>query len=196
MRQTPPDIAIATVSFLVFWILLVAAVLVGGQWQPGMRRFIGRMLAQWKPSLAIAAMYLVGTGLGGRTWLNPYAVGIFCQALIGLTLAASIEGYEPLPVTRALAQRRPFVRQVVLSIIIAIVAVVPALLVGTIGLDIGRHIFGETDYTRQAASTLPPNKWLTFFLLFSGAGVDCRTKASEPRTDSSKRTKISPLAKS
>src|SRR5258708_10592824 len=32
--------------------------------------------------------------------------------------------------------------------------------------------------------------------LFTGAGYDCRTNASHPRTDSSKRTKISPLANS
>src|SRR5271163_3515083 len=32
--------------------------------------------------------------------------------------------------------------------------------------------------------------------LFTGAGHDCRTKASHPRTDSWKRTKISPLANS
>src|ERR1700761_4380793 len=32
--------------------------------------------------------------------------------------------------------------------------------------------------------------------LFTGSGQDCRTKASHPRTDSSKRTKISPLANS
>ncbi|SKT07592.1 Uncharacterised protein [Mycobacteroides abscessus subsp. abscessus] len=32
--------------------------------------------------------------------------------------------------------------------------------------------------------------------VFSGAGCDCRTNASQPRTDSSNRTKISPLAKS
>ena len=32
--------------------------------------------------------------------------------------------------------------------------------------------------------------------LFSGAGALCITKASQPRTDSSKRTKISPFAKS
>ena len=32
--------------------------------------------------------------------------------------------------------------------------------------------------------------------LFSGAGQLCSTNASQPRTDCSKRTKISPLAKS
>src|ERR1700731_4473121 len=32
--------------------------------------------------------------------------------------------------------------------------------------------------------------------LFTGSGQDCRTNASHPRTDSSKRTKISPLANS
>src|SRR4051794_9015737 len=32
--------------------------------------------------------------------------------------------------------------------------------------------------------------------VFTGTGADCRTKASQPRTDSSNRTKISPFAKS
>ena len=46
---------------------------------------------------------------------------------------------------------------------------------------------------RLSASTMMS---CSIICLLTGAACDCRTKASHPRTDSSKRTKISPLAKS
>jgi hypothetical protein len=118
------------------------------------RGFAEQMTARWKPALVIAGLFVLGTALGGRGILNPYAIAIFCQAMIGLTIASSIEGYEPLPVANAFVQRRQIFRQVVLTAVISVAVVVPALLIGTIGLDIGRQLLGETDYTREAANTL------------------------------------------
>jgi len=128
-------------------------------------------MVKWKPALVIAGLFVLGMGFGGRGFLNPYAIAVFCQALVGLAIASSIEGYEPLPVTSAFVQHKKISRQVILAVTISVLVVVPALLIGTIGLDIGRQIFGETNYTREAANTMPPNKWLAFFLLLSGSGI-------------------------
>ncbi len=171
MGQTPPDIAAAALLFMAFWLVIVLTALIAGQYHPALRLFRNQMLLNWKPALVIAGLFVLGMGLGGRGFFNPYAIAIFCQALIGLTIASSIEGYEPLPVTQAIVQRKKTLRQLALALVIAVLVVVPALLIGTIGLDIGRQVFGETNYTREAANTLPPNKWQTFFLLLSGAGI-------------------------
>jgi len=174
MNQTPPEVIAATLIFIAFWLVIVIVILVAGRYYPAPGRFRDRMISKWKPALAIAAIYIVSTGLGGRGILNPYAVAIFCQALIGLTIASSIEGYEPLPVAKALIQRHKVVTQVAVMLVISILVVVPALLIGTIGLDIGRQIFSEADYTQQAESTLTtlaPSKWMVFFLLLAGAGI-------------------------
>jgi membrane protease YdiL (CAAX protease family) len=174
MNQTPPEIITATLIFIAFWLVIVLVILIAGRYYPALGGFRARMMSKWKPALAIAGLYLLSTGLGGRGILNPYVLAIFCQALIGLTIASSIEGLEPLPVTNALIQRNKIVRQMVLMLVISILAVVPALLIGTIGLDIGRQIFGEANYTQQAASTitsLATNKWMVFFLLLAGAGI-------------------------
>jgi len=174
MNKTPPEVITATLIFIAFWLVLVLVIFVAGRYYPRLGGFRARMISKWKPALAIASLYLLSTALGGRGILNPYVLAIFCQALIGLTIASSIEGFEALPVAKALIERNKIIRQMGLMLIISILAVVPALLIGTIGLDIGRQIFGEADYTQQAASTittLAPNKWMIFFLLLAGAGI-------------------------
>jgi hypothetical protein len=171
MEQTPTEVVVANLAFSVLWILIVATVGILGQWKQSVRAFRDRMIAQWKPSLTIAVLFLVGMGLGGRGFFNPYALTVFCQSLIGLTLARSIGSYEPLPVTRAIIQRERVWRSVGLMVIISLILVLPALLIGSVGMSIGRQIFGETSRTAEAMGVFPSNKWSTFFLLFGGAGI-------------------------
>jgi len=171
MQQTAPEVKIAALSFIAFWLIAVLAILLLGQYHPTIRDFRNRMISKWKAALVIAGLFILGTGIGGRGFLNPYAIAVFCQVLIGLTIARSIEGLQPLPVVNAFVERRQILLRVILMIVISILVIVPAFLVGTIGLDIGRHLFGEMNYTSEAANTLPPNKWLSFFLLLSGAGI-------------------------
>jgi membrane protease YdiL (CAAX protease family) len=174
MDQTPPEVVTASLLFIAFWLVIVVAIIVAGRYHPAVGGFRDRMISKWKPALAIAAVFLISMGLGGRGFLNPYALAIFSQALIGLTITSSIPGYEPLPVSSAVIQRQKIFRQVALMLGISILAVFPALVIGTIGLDIGRQIFGEANYTQEAASTLTSmgtNKWSVFFLLLGGAGI-------------------------
>ncbi len=170
----PPEVATATLLFMAVWLVIVLVILVAGQYHPTVRAFRNQMISKWKPALAIAGLFIISMGLGGGGFLNPYAIAIFCQTLIGLTIASDSEGFEPLPVTNAVIHRHNVVRHMTLLLAISILAVVPALLIGSIGLDIGRQVFGEANYTQEAAntfSTLAPNKWLVFFLLLGGAGI-------------------------
>jgi membrane protease YdiL (CAAX protease family) len=169
--QTQPEVKIAALSFIAFWLITVCVIFVAGQYYCPVRDFKNRMISKWKPALVIAGLFIIGMGIGGSGFFNPYAIAIFCQALIGLAIASDIEDYQPLPVVDAFVQRRQILRRTILLIFISVLVVVPALLIGTVGLDIGRHLFGEPNHTREAANMLPPNKWLTFFLLFSGAGI-------------------------
>ena len=171
MRQTSPEIVTASLLFMVFWLVLVLIILVAGQYNLALGSFRERMISKWKPALIIAGLFVLGMGLGESGFFNPYAIAVFCQALIGLGITSNIEGYQPLPVTKAFVQRRQILRQVVLMVVISVLVILPALLIGTIGLDIGQHLFGETNYTREAANTWHLNKWLTFFLLLSGSGI-------------------------
>jgi membrane protease YdiL (CAAX protease family) len=171
MEQTPVDVITANLVATACWILAVAVVLVAGQHWQNVRSFRAKMIAQWKPSLVIAMLFVVGTGLGGRGFFNPYGVTVFCQAMIGLTLARSIPGYEPLPVTRSIIQREKMWRSIGLMVGIALLLVPPALAIGSVGLSVGGQLFGETNRTAETTSVFPSNKWLTFFLLLSGAGI-------------------------
>lgn len=171
MSHQPPEVAIASISFMAFWLIAVLVILIAGQFHPAMRGFRNQMMSKWKPSLVIAGLFDLGMGFGGRGFLNLSAIAIFCEALIGLAIASGIEGCQPLPVMNAFVQRRQILRQGALMVAIAVIAAVSALIIGTIGLNIGQQLFGETNYTSQAANTLSPNKWLTFFLFFSGGGI-------------------------
>ena len=171
MEQTPTEVIFANLASTVLWILAVAMILVAGQRSQRIRGFRDKMIAQWKPSLTIAVLFVIGMGLGGRGLLNPYGVTLFCQSLIGLTLARSMSGYEPLPVMQSLIQRERVWRSIGLMIGIALILVLPVLIIGSVGLSIGRQLVGETNRSAEAMGMLPSNKWLTFFLLLSGAGI-------------------------
>lgn len=92
-------------AFSLFWMLTVIAILIAGKWWQPAHDFRDRMLRQWKPSLVIALLHAVGAGIGGMRFFQLSSIAKFCQAMIGLALAYSILGYEPLPVTQALIHK-------------------------------------------------------------------------------------------
>jgi membrane protease YdiL (CAAX protease family) len=169
--QQPPEVRLANLAFMLFWMLAVAAILLAGQRWSRLRGFRDGMVAQWKPALAIALLYLVSYALSGRGFFNPYALAIFCQALLGLALVRRIAGYEPLPVTQSVVQRQHIWRSVGLMLGISILLAAVAFLLGSIGLGIVQQIFGEVNRSAEAASSLTYNKWQLFFTLLAGAGI-------------------------
>jgi len=111
MRQTDPDVVTTAITFMTFWLITVLVILTGGQYHLAVRGFRNQMIVKWKSALVVAGLFVLGMGFGGRVFINPYAVAIFCQALIGLAIASSIEGFQPLPVADAFVQRRQVLRQ-------------------------------------------------------------------------------------
>lgn len=87
------EINIAGQAFIAFWLLVVVATFLAGRRWPRARAFADKMLAQWKPSLAIALIALVSNALAGRGVWNLCVVAIFCQCLIGLATARDMAGY-------------------------------------------------------------------------------------------------------
>ena len=171
MNQTPPEVAIVNLVFIAFWLLLVIVIWIAAFKSQRIRAFKEQMTAQWKLALVITAIFLFGMGLSGRGWFNLYGIAIFCEALIGLTIARQIDGFEPLPVVDAVARRKRIWQNIGLSLGIAVLAVIPAIAIGTVGLDIGQQIFGETNLTHQASNMFPPDKISAFFMFLAGAGI-------------------------
>ena len=136
MNQTPTEVRTANLIYLAFWVVLVLAILLFGDRWDRTRDFRRRMMAQWRPALVIAALFVISMGIAGRGFLNLHGITLFCQALIGLALARGIAGFEPLPVTEAVVHKHQAWKSLLLMVIIAVVMVVPAQLIGTIGLDI------------------------------------------------------------
>lgn len=171
MRQRPTEVIVAQSVFMIFWVLTVAVILIAGRrWQCA-RGFRDRMMAQWKPALAIAVLFVVGMGLGGRGVFNPYAIAVFCQSLIGLALARSIADYEPLPVMRSISRHEHVLRSVGLMLGVALLLVPAALLIGSVGMSIAQQIFGVVPRTEEAMGMFPSNKTQIFFMFLAGAGI-------------------------
>ncbi len=172
VNQPSPEIVTAFYAFTGFWLVLVLFILLVGRYLKGMAGFRQQLVSQWKPALLITALYSASMGLAGKGWLNPYAIAIFCQAIIGLAIISGIQGFQALPVAQAVKERHHILLQVGLLLVTALLVTLPAILIGTVGMSIGRQIFGEVDYTQQAASTLfTGNKWLVFFSALGGAGI-------------------------
>jgi membrane protease YdiL (CAAX protease family) len=91
--------------------------------------------------------------------------------MVGLALARSIAGFEPLQVTRAVVTRERPVRVALVALLFAVLAAVVAIIVGSIGLGVLQSIFHETNVTREASSSLSQSKFQAFFLLLAGAGI-------------------------
>jgi hypothetical protein len=48
--QTPSEVIIASLAFLIFWVLLIMTILVMGQHSPRLRPLRGNLIAQWRPA--------------------------------------------------------------------------------------------------------------------------------------------------
>jgi hypothetical protein len=126
MNQNPPEVIAANIVFMTIWLVTVLVILIGGKYFTSIQTFRNKMLAKWKPAAVIVVLFLLGMGLGGRGFINPYAIAIFCQALIGLTIASDLD-FEPLPLSNAIVQRKEVFRQIAISIILSVLVVIPAL---------------------------------------------------------------------
>ncbi|MBI5033945.1 MAG: CPBP family intramembrane metalloprotease [Chloroflexi bacterium] len=171
MQPTPPEVVIANIAFIAFWVFIVALIWLGGQRFERTRAFRERMIAQWKPALAITAIFLISNGLASRSPINPYLLAIFCQVLIGLALARGIAGYEPLKTTQSILRRERMVQNIVLLVAISIIAGIVGLFIGAVGLGIVQSIFHETNRTSELAQSFSINKMQAFFQLLWGAGI-------------------------
>lgn len=170
MRTTPTPVIIATLSFGTFWVLLVVGIAVFGR-NSSINDFREKMLRQWKPALAITLLFILCMALGGRGVLNPYAIGLFCQALVGFAIARSIPGFQAIPVAVAFGSKERRLQAVGRSFLFAVLAVALAFLAGTIGIGICRQLFHETAAPQAALSSMPQNKTQLLWLFLAGAGL-------------------------
>jgi membrane protease YdiL (CAAX protease family) len=165
------EVRIANLAFMVFWPILVVSILLAGWRWPQMRAFADKMLAQWKPALAIALIALLSYALTGRGILNPYVVAVFCQGMIGLAIARDIAGFEPLAFTHSILRRDHPLRSIVLMIVFALLLGLAGIVLGAVGIGVIRQILGETYDVGRAAGENPLNLAQTFFYFLFGAGV-------------------------
>lgn len=178
MQQVPVEAITITRASTLFWVFAICAILIAGQRWRRARSFRDRMLRQWKPSLAAALLYVLGMGIGGigmgiagKGFFPVYPIAIFCQAMIGLALAYSIAGFEPLPVTQAVIRHENRIESVGLMLATAMAVVVVALVIGSALSTIIVPMFGETTRDPQGVASFFPNAWQGFFLLLAGAGI-------------------------
>lgn len=176
MEQIPPESVMVSRAFALFWVLVFSAILAAGHWQPAVREFREKMLQQWKPAFVIALLHLLGAGFGGYGFLQVSSIGYFCQALIGLALAAGIKGFEPLPASRAMVQKENRTKRLCLMLVVSLGVVVAALFVNGILAGLLPQLFGETiNSSAGFGSFFPENAWQSFLLLLAGAGISEET---------------------
>ncbi len=177
MERTPPEIIIAYMISVLFWILAAGVIwLAGKQWVP-LKDFRDRMSMQWKPALGIAVLFAISNALKGSP-LNMWGIagtllgGImtFSQAIIGLALARSLLNYEPLPVVGAITKRERVLRSLFLLVGFALLAVVTEIVAGMIGTGVAR-LLGEVQQAGSGSQSAMPPLWQLFFHYLAGAGI-------------------------
>jgi membrane protease YdiL (CAAX protease family) len=128
-------------------------------------------LQQWTASLVIALLYTLGSGVGGMGFFSTGSIRIFCEAMIGLALAHSIAGFEPLPVAQSVIRREGRTEQIALMLAGAISVVMAAFVVNGLLWGMLVQLFGETTSNPQGIASFFPIPWQGFFLLLAGAGI-------------------------
>jgi membrane protease YdiL (CAAX protease family) len=172
MQQIPAEVTTMIRAFSLFWMFSVSAILIAGQWWQPAHDFRDRMLRQWKPSLVIALLHALGAGIGGVGFFQLSSVATFCQAMIGLALACSILGFEPLPVTQAVIRKEKWIESLGRMLGAAMAVVIAAFFVNGLLWSVLLQIFGETMSNPEGfAPFFPPVAWRSFLLLLAGAGI-------------------------
>lgn len=172
MQQISSDMVRMIRVSILFWALLVIAILICGSWSQRAHVFREEMLEQWKLSLVIGLLYMLSLLIGGTTIFPFYAIAIFCQAMIGLALARGMVGFEPLPVAQTVNHQKKWIETLSPFLAGALIITIAALVVNGFLGGILLQIFGETTSNPQGLSSFfPPNAWQSFFLMLAGAGI-------------------------
>jgi membrane protease YdiL (CAAX protease family) len=174
MATTRPEIILAYLASLVFWVAALAIIWFGGRRWARLAPFRDEVLSQWKAALGIAAVFAAAVALRGAN-ANAFSIvsgGImtFCEAAIGLALARRVASFEPLPVVRAIKRREHAVRDILLMVGIALLAAAAGLLAGALGQGLAR-LLGEVRQQGQGSTSGMPGVWQLFFYFLSGAGI-------------------------
>ncbi len=182
MTATRPEVALANLIWFGAWdagVLLL--VVLGRRTGTRLAAFRARVVAQWRPALALAALTLIGLLARdvavGTDLLRAIAgylllpVGVFAQALIGLALARGIPKFEPLPLSAPAAPRQHMVRTLVVTSLITVIAAPVGLVLGSIGTSLGASLAHETVRSQAVTSQFPANPVVVFLMLLAGAGI-------------------------
>jgi membrane protease YdiL (CAAX protease family) len=164
----PQATVVASITFIVGSIVPVAAILAFPV--PAVRAARAALLANWREAAIIAALYEVSSIVRGRA-LDLTTLAIFAWAIVGLTIARGIPGFEPLRVVGAIGRRARVAREIALTLLLAIALNFIAKAAGGLGMSIGHALTGETSRTAEVASTFPSDPVQSFFLLLGGAGI-------------------------
>ena len=170
MERPPSEVVVAFLSFVLLWVLVVIGLLaLAPRWKRGARAR-DCLVAEWKPSLGIALLFLVSFSLGGRG-ANPLgAISVLCQSLVGLSLARGIVGYDPLPVTRAVVVRKRRWRECAVALGVAALLAPVIQIAAGMGMAVGQ-LLGEAAGTRAVMEGFGQNRLGAFFLFLAGAGI-------------------------
>lgn len=158
------------------WLCVYLFIIFFGKRFARLRDFRENMIKSFRAPLGITLIcylgYFVGT-LNPEYLLNiPTAVIVFCVSSLGITLAQSINGFEPLPVTAGIAARKKPVSKVLLAVLFSMLIVALDFIIRNLGFGLCLNIFHESNETSQAIQMMPrQNKLLSFFMLLSGAGI-------------------------
>lgn len=175
MTNVPREVYFVYFLSIVFWLFIVLSIIVIGKRNEKVGNFKDKMIKNWKQSLVIAVISYLATLIGA--WNISYInnifspIQVFCQCLIGLTIAKSIGRFEPLPVVKAIKEHKHQWRKIILMIAFGVLIAFLSVIVGQVSGNICKSLFNEVADSSEAIKMLPQNKWLLFFTFLSGAGI-------------------------
>jgi membrane protease YdiL (CAAX protease family) len=176
--ETPPEVITVYIGSLLFWVLLVAGIWLFGGHRERLRKFREHMILQWKPAVGIALVYGISVLLRSTNtnWFSVFSGSAmtFCQAILGLSLARRIIGFEPLPAVSSVMRHERIGRRVLLTVGFALLAVAVGFVASGFGTVLAR-ILGETKVSTSSNDSSMPALWQLFFYFLSGAGISEET---------------------
>lgn len=163
-------------GFTLILLCIYLFIIIFGKKSAKLKIFRNNMLSGFKAPLVIALISYFGYFIGT---LNPKdllgvsnAVKIFCMSSFGITMAKNIKDFDPLPVSSSIINREKALKKILLTVLFSLSIVLLNIFISNFSFNLCASIFHESDKTAQAIQIIPgANKWLSFFVLLSGAGI-------------------------
>lgn len=161
----------ALTLYILLALVLIISLFMTGKFNPKTELYMKKILGNWRIAAVITAIYLICSiiGTGFHIVSLVWSVGLFCQAIVAVTIARNLDNFTPFPFMSSIKQKT-HIRSVLMMLGISFFASIVIMVTSSLSMGIGQML-GEKGLVYESVNNLSSNGIQTFFALLAGAGI-------------------------